>query len=111
MAAAWAWATVSRTSSPRSSPNLHAAQPQEPRANRPPLSHTAGRCRAVESRPSFAMGSFLSALFGTRYLPAGVGAPVEAGLEGVETDPTTGWAKEIAPFQAARRREGSVDEA
>lgn len=50
-------------------------------------------------------------LFGTRYLPAGVGSPVEAGFEGVETYPTSWWAQQIAPFRSVRRGEGSADEA
>lgn len=41
-------------------------------------------------------------LFGTRYLPAGVGAPIEAGFEGIEAYPTSWWGQQLAPFRDTR---------
>ncbi len=40
-------------------------------------------------------------LFGTRYLPRGIGAPRDAGFEGVEAYPTTWWQQQLAPFRSS----------
>lgn len=45
---------------------------------------------------------FWDAIFGTRYLPVGVAAPIEAGFEGVDGYPTSWWGQQLAPFRGAR---------
>lgn len=49
---------------------------------------------------------FWDTLFGTRYLPADVGAPSSAGFEGVEAYPTRWSAQQLEPFRRPRHGEG-----